>query len=194
MNLGESILSLKRYALSSFAFFIWWSDEEKIDLFLDQGSFEFFKNKGWHVRMKKYRRWGGIKEINDAYINPNIQEPPGPVVAVTLARLKLSQIFRFIKWGKPVEEQVRDHKGKSLALAAIRPLNTFCTFSVWKNEKEMINMVNGQNKSRDGESHKLAMIERNRRPFHLEFSTMRFTPTSEWGEWGGRSNHLNGSH
>lgn len=188
MNLGESITSPLRYRIKSFAFFAWWRDEIYLDKFLQQPSHHFF-NGGWHVRMRLYRRWGEITELKNATIDPNLALPNKPMVAVTLARLNLLQTRRFIKWGKPVERQVRDHKGQSLALAAIRPLNTFSTFSIWKNESEMINMVQGRNKTHDGESHRLAMQERIRKDFHHEFSTMRFSPFKEIGTWNGKSGH-----
>ncbi len=146
-------------------------------------------NAGWHIRMKLYRRWGKITELKEATVTPDLAVPDKPIVAVTLARLNLLQTRRFIKWGKPVEGQVRDHQGQTLALAAIRPLNTFSTFSIWRNESEMINMVQGRNKINDGDSHQLAMQERIRKDFHHEFSTMRFAPFKEVGVWNGKSGY-----
>ncbi|MGZ6465928.1 MAG: hypothetical protein ACXWQJ_01515 [Bdellovibrionota bacterium] len=139
--------------------------------------------------MRLYRRWGEISELKDIAIAPELAEASKPIVAVTLARLNILQTPRFIKWGKPVESQVRDHKGQRLALAAFRPWNTFCTFSIWKNEAEMLNMVQGRSKQSDGESHKRAMLERVRKDFHHEFSTMRFMPIKEAGLWNGRSDY-----
>ncbi len=190
MNLGESIVSPPRYNFKTFALFAWWSDEKFLDDFLQQTSFQFL-NDGWHVRMKLYRRWGEISEIKNAFLNPPTTTTDSPVVAVTLARLNLLQTHRFIEYGKPVESQVRNHHGQTLALAAFRPLNTFSTFSIWKNESEMINMVRGGDKLRDGESHKLAMQERNRKDFHHEFTTMRFMPFKEIGIWNGKSGYTN---
>jgi len=188
MNLGEPILSAPRYNFRNSAFFAWWRDETFLDEFLQQPSHHFFDG-GWHVRMKLYRRWGEISELKNAIVDPHLARPDQPMVAVTLARLNLLQTPRFIKWGKPVESQVRDHKGQILALAAIRPLNTFATFSIWKNESEVINMVHGRNKPSDGDSHKLAMQERIRKDFHHEFSTMRFAPFKEVGVWNGKSGY-----
>ena len=150
---------------------------------LKRPQYLFFTQKGWHVRMKKYRRWGGIKEINESHIDPTLRDPQSPVVAVTLARLKIWETFRFTKWGKPVERQVRDHKGHRLALAAFRPPHHFCTFSIWNNEEEMMGMVFGKRKDSDGTEHRLAMRERNRKAFHFEFATMRFIPFQEQGSW-----------
>ncbi len=187
MSLGEPILSTARYNLKTFAVFAWWREEAFLDKFLERPSHRFFES-GWHVRMRLYRRWGEIAELKNAAIYPNAAAPDKPVIAVTLARLKLSQTARFIRWGKPVEGQVRDHKGQIRALAAFRPPNTFSTFSIWKNESEMTNMVHGSNRIYDGESHHLAMRERIRKDFHHEFSTMRFAPTKEIAERVRQSN------
>jgi hypothetical protein len=184
MKLGEPVTAGPRYDFRKVAVFAWWNDVSALDEFLRQPERRAFA-EGWHVRLEQYRRWGRITEIAGAVVDPALGVPERPVVAVTLARLKLSQTFRFTRWGKPVEAQVRDHPGKTLALAAMRPLNTFCTFSVWKNEAEMVAMVNG----RDGESHRVAMQERARQDFHHEFTTMRFVPIGEFGAWDGRSNY-----
>jgi len=105
---------------------------------------------------------------------------------VTLARLKLSQIPRFIRWGKPVEELVRDHPGTVLALAAMRPPRTVSTFSVWRTQREMIEMVRGQGSVPGVARHAVAMVERERKDFHHEFTTLRFRALFESGEWEGR--------
>ncbi|MCX6123587.1 MAG: hypothetical protein NTV34_02380 [Proteobacteria bacterium] len=192
MKLGEPIFSPRRFSISTLALIAWWQDEHALDRFLDIQSNKFITKDGWHVRLKKYRFWGRVKEIGDCYTHSEQPKPNTPVVGITLARLKLSQTLRFIKWGKPVELQVRDHPGKLLGLAAMRPLNTFSTFSIWKNEAEMINMVQGALKERDGAEHRVAMQERKKKDFHHEFMTMRLIPTREVGAWSGKSNWFDG--
>lgn len=188
MKLGEPVTAGPRYDFRKVAVFAWWNDDAALDDFLGQPARRAFA-EGWHVRLEPYRRWGRITEIAGAVVDAEVARPERPVVAVTLARLKLTHTFRFTRWGKPVEAQVRDHAGKTLALAAMRPLNTFCTFSVWKNEAQMLAMVNGRDGQRDGESHRVAMVERARSDFHHEFTTMRFMPLGEFGVWAGRSNY-----
>jgi hypothetical protein len=188
MKLGEPILSPRRYGLTRAAFFAWWEDENALERSLEQPSMRSLA-AGWHVRMKLYKRWGEISELRDAFIDPQLASPSQPVVAVTLARLKLSETLRFITWGHPVERQVRDSEGKTLALAAVRPLNTFSTFSIWKNEPEMMKMVHAGNADPDRERHKRAMHEMRRKTFHHEFSTMRFVPIGEFGAWEGNTKY-----
>ena len=185
MQLGASIISPTRFRANQIAFFACWSEESALEDFLEHSSYRPIFKDGWHVRMKQYRKWGEISELRNTHINSYSPNDKQTIVAVTLARLKLAQTFRFIRFGKPVEQQVRDHPGQNLALAAMRPLNSFSTFSIWKNEDEMTSMVRGQR-----ESHSLAMKERNRKPFHHEFATMRFIPISEFGSWNGKSNYI----
>jgi hypothetical protein len=109
------------------------------------------------------------------------------VVAVTLARMKLPQVPRFIRWGKPVEELVRDHPGATLALAAMRLPRTVSTFSVWTSLREMVAMVHGRSAVPRPERHAAAMVERQRQDFHFEFTTLRFRPIAEYGRWQGRT-------
>lgn len=102
--------------------------------------------------------------------------------------MKLTQVPRFIRWGRPVEKLVRDHPGITLALASIRLPRTVSTFSVWKSQKEMENMVHGHSSVPQPKRHSKAMKERERKDFHFEFTTLRFKPFAEFGEWDGRSN------
>ncbi len=101
--------------------------------------------------------------------------------------MKLLQVPRFIRWGRPVEELVRDHPGITFATAAMRLPRTVSTFSVWKSQREMIEMVRGRSSVPRPERHAVAMEERERKDFHFEFTTLRFKPLAEYGEWEGRT-------
>lgn len=186
MNLGEAVLNAPRYNFSTVAFFAWWKDEAFLADFLDQPANQSLRD-GWHVRMKPYRKWGAVEALKGMALDSSLADPEVPLVSVTLARLKLSQVLRFVRWGKPVENQVRHHPGKNLAFAAFRPWRTFSTFSVWRNESELNSMVHGRDQSGTDQSHNLAMKERSRKDFHIEFTTLRFKPLKEFGTWNGTS-------
>lgn len=104
-----------------------------------------------------------------------------PVMAVTLARMRLLQLPRFLRWGRPVEVQVRDHPGVRLAGAAMRPPHTISTYSVWSSVAEMTGMVFERDAGPRAQRHDAAMGERERRDFHHEFTTLRFRILSEHG-------------
>lgn len=167
-----------------------WEGAAALDDFLATSKLGVVLARGWHVRIEFLRRWGHISELEGLPAVASDYDELNPVVAVTLARLKLSQAMRFIRWGKPVEEQVRDDPATTIALAATRPLRTLSTFSIWKTQKAMTDMVQGRSAGPMSSRHANAMQERNRRDFHHEFTTLRFRPISEHGAWQERSRYL----
>lgn len=188
MKLGSPVVSPARLQLRRFAMFAAWENEQAIDDFLADSAFGQTLAAGWHVRLDFLRRWGHVAEFDGLPISTGPTDPDEPVVAVTLARLKHPQLPRFIKWGKPVERLVRDHPGTTLALAATRPNRTVSTFSVWRSEREMVEMVRGHSEIPEADRHATAMVERTRKDFHFEFTTLRFRCLGEYGEWDGRTN------
>jgi len=188
MTLGSPVFSPSRILVRQVAVFAQWENEAAIDRFLEQNSLGKILANGWHTRLTFLRQWGKIRafEIPDSSIGS--ESADAPVVAVTLARMKLPEVPRFIHWGRPVEQLVRDHPGTTLSLASIRFPNTVSTFSIWKSQKEMTDMVHGHSAVPHPKRHKDAMKERDRKDFHFEFTTLRFKPISESGEWNGRTN------
>jgi hypothetical protein len=187
MALGSPMLSPARVQLRRLAVFASWEKEKAIDSFLVESDLGRTLATGWHVRLEFLRRWGRVSAFEDLPASAGEGEPTGPVVAVTLARLKLLQVPRFVRWGRPVEELVRDHPGAILALAAMRPPRTVSTFSVWRSQSEMIDMVRGRSSIAGAGRHAVAMAERERKDFHHEFTTLRFRALAEHGTWQGRS-------
>jgi hypothetical protein len=188
MTLGSQIFSPSRMLIRQIAVFAQWENEEAINKFLKNDNLGKTLAKGWHTRLIYLRQWGTINEFAIPKDVNEFDDPNAPVVAVTLARMKISQVPRFIQWGRPVEKLVRDHPGVSLALAAIRLPRTVSTFSVWKSQKEMVDMVHGHSSVPQPKRHAQAMKERERKDFHFQFTTLRFKPIAEYGSWEGRSN------
>ncbi len=192
MTLGSKVFSPSRMLIRQVAVFAQWENESAIDNFLEKDNFGKTLAKGWHTRMTYLRQWGKINEFVVPIESPESDNPEAPVVAVTLARMKLFQVPRFIRWGRPVEKLVRDHPGISLALASIRLPRTVSTFSVWKSQKEMVEMVHGHSAVAYPKRHADAMKERERKDFHIQFTTLRFKPIAEYGQWNGRKNIIPG--
>jgi hypothetical protein len=190
MTLGSSVFSPIRMLVRQVAVFAQWENETAVDNFLKQDRFGKILSKGWHTRLTFIRQWGKLSEFEFPDVNDSLDESDAPVVAVTIARMKLFQVPRFIKWGRPVEKLVRDHPGTTLSLASIRLPRTVSTFSVWKTQKEMTDMVRGHSAVPQPKRHIDAMKERDRKDFHFEFTTLRFKPLSEFGEWNGKSNFI----
>jgi hypothetical protein len=187
MELGAAILSPKRMQLKHLTMFAAWESEEAIESFLEGHRIGRVMASGYHIRMTFLRRWGSVGKFANLPASTGPFDPSAPVAAFTLARLKIPEVPRFIHWGRPVEELVRDHPESTFALAAIRYPRTVATFSIWNSLKAMADMVGGTGDAAGAERHAVAMAERNRRNFHREFTTLRFKPLSEHGSWEGRS-------
>jgi hypothetical protein len=190
MQLGAGVISPRRMQIRRIAVFAQWEDEAALVGFLAQHPFGRELNEGWHVRLEFLRRWGEVRELamlQDAAGPLDLDEP---VVAVTLARMRLPELPRFIHWGRPVERQIRDHPEATLALAAIRLPRTVSTFSIWTSTRAMTGMVFGRDDGEGARRHTEAMTERDRRDFHHEFTTLRFRPLSEHGSWEGRAHYV----
>ena len=188
MKLGAPIFSPSRMQLTNLTMFAAWESDGAIDDFFATTKLGKSFLSGWTVRMTFLRRWGYVKEFDGLPKSADESDPEAPVVAVTLARMRLPEIPRFIRWGKPVEELVRDHPGATLASASMRLPRTVSTFSVWSSQKEMVAMVHGHSQVERPERHATAMKERERKDFHFEFTTLRFRPVAEHGSWEGRKN------
>lgn len=187
MRLGAPVVSLDRLQLRRLAVFAQWRDESAVDRFLADDPLGRQLAAGWHVRLQFLRRWSTLAALPGLPRRAGAWEQDEPVVAVTLARMRLLEVPRFLRWGRPVERLVRDHPGVTLALAAIRPPRTISTFSVWRTVREMEEMVRGHSAVPEPDRHATAMAERARRDFHHEFATYRFRPISEHGSWEGRT-------
>lgn len=188
MRLGSPLVSPARLQLRNLAMFGSWESEEAVDAFLQDSALGRVLAEGWHVRLDFLRRWGHVDAFEGLPESTDDTDPDEPVVALTLARMKLPQVPRFIQWGKPVETLVRDDPEQTLAMAALRLPRTVSTFSVWKSATAMESMVRGHSAVPQPERHADAMVERSRKDFHFEFTTLRFRCLSEHGSWNGRTN------
>jgi hypothetical protein len=187
MRLGAPVVTPDRLQLRRLAVFAQWRDEGSLERFLEQDDRGRLLAGGWHVRLEFLRRWSTIEALPGLPVRAGRWEQDEPVVAVTLARMRLPQLPRFLRWGRPVERQVRDHPGVTLGVAALRPPRTISTFSVWRSVQEMEDMVHGRSATPTPDRHAAAMAERERHDFHHEFATYRFRPLSEHGSWEGRT-------
>lgn len=190
MKLGSPILSPKRIQLRKVVMFAAWESEDAIDEFLGTSKLGQSIAAGWHIRMLFLRRWGYVREFASLPESTGESDPQAPVAAFTLARMRFLEVPRFVHWGRPVETLIRDHPETAFSLAAIRHPRTIATFSIWKSQQAMLDMVSGHSAVAQPKRHIEAMKERARRDFHHEFTTLRFRPLAEFGAWEGRSTLL----
>jgi hypothetical protein len=186
MRFGAPIVSPARLQLRRFAMFAQWADESALDRFLGSHAFGRRLAGGWHVRLQYLRRYGSIAALGDLPERAGTWDLDEPVVAVTIARMKLREVPRFLRWGRPVERLIASHPAAVFSTGAQRPPNTISTFSIWRTVREMTAMVHGRGDLAGAHVHQAAMAEQRRRDFHYESTFMRFRPLSEHGAWQGQ--------
>jgi hypothetical protein len=187
MRLGSGMLSPERLQLRKLSMFAAWESEEAIESFLSSTELGHAIASGWHLRMSFLRRWGSVAEFASLPEETGENDPLAPVAAYTLARMRLPEVPRFIRWGRPVEQLVRDDPESTFGIASIKFPRSVSTFSIWNSQQAMTDMVHGRSRADRPERHPDAMQERDRRDFHREFTTLRFRPLSEHGTWEGRT-------
>jgi hypothetical protein len=186
MRFGAPIVSPSRLQLRRLAMFAQWDDESALDRFLEAHALGRRLAAGWHVRLQYLRRYGAIAALGALPERAGNWDPEEPIVAVTIARMKLWEVPRFLRWGRPVERLITDHPAAVFSTGAQRPPHTISTFSIWRTVREMTEMVHGRSVVPSAHVHQAAMAEQRRRDFHHESTFMRFRPLSEHGTWQGR--------
>ena len=119
MRLGAPTVSPDRLQLRRMAMFAQWRDEDALERYLAEDAVGRHLAGGWHVRLEFLRRWSTLAALPGLPVRAGEWDQDEPVVAVTVARMRMREVPRFLHWGKPVERLVRDHPGVTLALAGV---------------------------------------------------------------------------
>ncbi|MCB0362017.1 MAG: hypothetical protein KDD35_04830 [Bdellovibrionales bacterium] len=91
MKPGISVFSFARYNFTTLALIAWWEHADWLDRFLESGKYPLSPSESWHIRIKPYRRWGSLKELNHAHLFKELMSPSGTVSARPLAKFNLSK-------------------------------------------------------------------------------------------------------
>jgi hypothetical protein len=81
----------------AFGMFAQWDDESALD-FLDTDPCGRGLNTGWDVRLRYLRRYGCIAALGHLPERAGSWDLDEPIVAVTIARMKLRELPRFLRW------------------------------------------------------------------------------------------------
>src|SRR5207253_1081781 len=85
-----------------------WDDDEALDRFLADHPMARELAGGWHVRLAPLRAFGGWPGLPSNTPTSRVVEHDGPVAALTLGRLRLSQTLRFLRASAKAEARALD--------------------------------------------------------------------------------------
>lgn len=128
MQLGSPVYSLSRFFSKTIAIVAQWEDESALELFLSTHPIGIHIKTSWHLKLRLIHQWGSISGFRIAPLS-ELGSVGTPVVAITLARMRPAEIYRFLRWGVPIERQPRDHPKKLMVLVSVRQPTHIIFFS-----------------------------------------------------------------
>ena len=149
-----------------------WDDDDSADRYFESDPIGRQFSGGIQARMRPLRAhgsWPGLPA--EVPVNRSVHHD-GPVVVLTLARLRISQAVRFLRASRPAEKAATLDEAMIWGSAAIRP-PFVATMSIWENDRAATAYAYGQQQP----SHSKAIKDQKRKDFHHESAFIRFAPT-----------------
>jgi hypothetical protein len=159
-----------------------WDDDDAADRFIDSDPISQRFSGGLRARLRPLRAYGSWPGLPADVPTSRAVPHDGPVVVLTLGRLRLSQTGRFLRTSRPAERTAAADEGMLWGSGAARP-PFVATMSIWKDAQATAAYAYGHQQS----AHPEAIAEQRREDFHRQSAFIRFAPTRLEGTLGGRN-------
>ena len=157
-----------------------WDDDDAFDRFLRVNPISRRFAGGFQARLRPLRAHGSWPGLPEDVSGSRAVPHDGPVVVLTLGRLRVSQTVRFLRTSRPAERAAVADDGMIWGSAAARP-PFVATVSIWRDSKVAAAYAYGQRQP----AHSDAITEQERKDFHRRSTFIRFAPTHVEGSLGG---------
>ncbi len=160
-----------------------WENDAALDRFRDQVYATQAEARGWWARLDPIRAhgsWPGLCDEVDRRRAPG--DDTDPVVVVTLGRVRLRRLARFLATSAPAEKAALAAPGFLWGTAAARP-PLVSTVSVWASAQAAADYAY----ARAGGPHPHAIDVDRRRDFHMQSAFIRFRIVESGGSLGGHN-------
>jgi hypothetical protein len=164
------------------AFIGFWDDDASVDGFVDSHPLAAKLAGGFRVRLEPLRAHGAWPGLPSETPTARTVESTGPVAALTLGRLRVSQTIRFLKTSAKAEARALDAPGLIWASGLARP-PFVSTFSLWESSRALATYAFGRGEP----AHPEAVAEGDRKSFHKRQAFIRFRPYAAEGHLDGRN-------
>jgi hypothetical protein len=164
------------------AFVAFWDDEQSLDRFVAEHRFAAKLAGGWHVRLEPLRVFGTWPGLPAETPTARAVDHEGPVAALTMGRLRLTQTVRFLRASAKAEARALGAPGLVWATGLARP-PLVSTCSLWESTRALATYAFG----RAEPAHPEAIAESERKPFHHRQAFIRFRPYGSVGGLDGRN-------
>jgi hypothetical protein len=149
-----------------------WDDVDAFDRFVDNDPIGQRFSGGFQARLRPLRAHGSWPGLPADVPTSRAVQYDGPVVVLTLGRLRISQAVRFLRTSRPAERAAAAHDGMIWGSAAARP-PFVATMSIWGNAQATAAFAYG----RQPPAHSDAISAQQRKDFHRQSVFIRFAPT-----------------
>lgn len=154
-----------------------WDDEEAAAAFAATSPLaQRFNEHGFHAVLRPLRAFGTWPGLPVDVPRARVTEHDGPVLVVTLGRLRLSQTVRFLRASRPAERAVVGADGFAWGTAAARP-PFVATVSLWRSDEAAAAYAYSDPQA----GHRQAITKQHRKDFHHQSAFIRFALTSTTG-------------
>jgi hypothetical protein len=165
------------------AFIGFWDDDESIDRFVAEHPLAVRFASGWQVRLEPLRAFGTWPGLPPEVPSARSVEHDGPVVVVTLGRLRASQAVRFFRATAKAEGAVVNAPGLLWATGIARVPKIVATCSLWESSKAAATYAYGHREP----AHSDAIAASEAKAFHHQQAFIRFRPYDLQGHLDGRN-------
>jgi heme-degrading monooxygenase HmoA len=159
-----------------------WDDEDAFERFLADDPIAQRFAGGFQARLRPLRAHGSWPGLPPDVPASRSVPHAGPVVVLTLGRLRISQAIRFLRTSRPAERAAVADDGMLWGSAAVRP-PFVATVSLWRDDEATKAYAYG----RERPAHSNAIREQQRKDFHRTSAFVRFAPTHVEGTLGGKN-------
>lgn len=157
-----------------------WDSKEAADRFVAADPIGRRFSAGFQARLRPLRAFGSWPGLPSDVPDSRAVPHDGPVVVLTLGRLRLSQAVRFLRTSRPAEKAAATDEGMIWGSAAARP-PFVATISVWESSKASAKYAFGRSQP----AHSDAIEAQRRKDFHRRSAFIRFAPLHVEGELAG---------
>jgi hypothetical protein len=164
------------------AFVAFWSDHAALDAFNATHPFAGRLGPGWWARLEASRAFGEWPGLGPEVPRARTVTSDGPVVVLTLGRLRLRRVRQFLRSSRPAENAAFDAPGFRWGTALARP-PFVSTLTLWDSAGAAAGYAYGA----EGEGHPQAIGADRREPFHHRSAFIRFRPLQAGGSLAGRN-------
>jgi hypothetical protein len=162
---------LPRPSLGRVALIAIWDDDASAVAFESNYPLAVEFADGWHARLQPLRMHGAWPGLPDEIPRARDVTSDEPAVVLTLGRLRLSHVRRFLRASRPAEASVLAAPGFVWGTALARP-PFVATCSLWENARAITSYAYGSADPR----HPDAIAEQHRKDFHKRSAFVRFRP------------------